>query len=197
MVNQNWATYFATKMTMGSTLIMFIGSTAHVLIFLESLLSKLFSALVSQIFVWWNVTITFKAILVIAIFCTWSFGCIDCCCEGCKSCCGRLPSFDQEMIPKIRSAPVVGLKKFWKSLKDWLWLGSDRPKYNPVCASDFSADVNENIKNLQAAINGNSNDVPASCSNRWKTDWIELTIISYLYSFILNKRIYDTESRFP
>ena len=45
----------------------------------------------------------FEVILIIAIFCTWSFGCIECCCEGCKSCCGRLPSFDQEMIQRNHS----------------------------------------------------------------------------------------------
>merc|ERR1712131_268681 len=35
-------------------------------------------------------------LMFVALICTWSFGCVKCCCGGCKGCCSPLPSFKQE-----------------------------------------------------------------------------------------------------
>jgi len=53
--------------------------------------------------------------IVVAIICTWSFGCAKCCCGGCKTCCSPLPSFKQvdyeesslKLQTSISTAPII------------------------------------------------------------------------------------------
>ena len=52
-----------------------------------------------------------------------------------------------------------------KPFKDWLWLGVDCSNCNPKCTRDITAVISQFAQSLQATINDDSNDVPASCSS--------------------------------